>query len=137
MSGAIFGVMASGGIHQFADSQFGHLFASGSTREEARRNMIVALSELTIRGEIRTAAESLRTMLEHPDFIANRISTTWLETVMAESPELISGAKPPASLVSVLGAVVIAHTQATERHTEYMESLDRGRFWSPNPITIF
>ena len=27
----------NGGIHEFADSQFGHLFASGPTREDARK----------------------------------------------------------------------------------------------------
>ena len=32
-----FSVGANGGIHEFADSQFGHLFAKGPTREHARK----------------------------------------------------------------------------------------------------
>ena len=32
-----FSVAASGGLHEFADSQFGHCFAWGETREHARR----------------------------------------------------------------------------------------------------
>ena len=31
-----FSVSASGGLHEFADSQFGHCFSWGETREEAR-----------------------------------------------------------------------------------------------------
>ena len=52
-----FSVNNSGLIHEFADSQFGHLFASGLNREGARKAMIVALKELQIRGDIRTTVE--------------------------------------------------------------------------------
>ena len=37
-----FSVQGSGSIHEFADSQFGHLFAWGPTREEARKSVIIA-----------------------------------------------------------------------------------------------
>jgi acetyl-CoA carboxylase/biotin carboxylase 1 len=51
-----FSVGANGGIHEFADSQFGHLFASGPTREDARKSLVlpVALKEIDVRGHIRT-----------------------------------------------------------------------------------
>ncbi len=45
-----FSVGANGGIHEFADSQFGHLFASGATREAARKNLVLALKEIEVRG---------------------------------------------------------------------------------------
>lgn len=32
-----FSVSASGSLHEFADSQFGHCFSSGDSREEARQ----------------------------------------------------------------------------------------------------
>lgn len=32
-----FSVAAAGGLHEFADSQFGHCFAWGENREQARR----------------------------------------------------------------------------------------------------
>jgi acetyl-CoA carboxylase/biotin carboxylase 1 len=35
-----FSVAAAGGLHEFADSQFGHCFAYGATREHARRAMV-------------------------------------------------------------------------------------------------
>jgi biotin carboxylase len=44
-----FSVGANGGIHEFADSQFGHLFASGPTREAARKNLVLALKEIEVR----------------------------------------------------------------------------------------
>jgi biotin carboxylase len=33
-----FSVGANGGIHEFADSQFGYLFAKGANREQARKS---------------------------------------------------------------------------------------------------
>lgn len=37
-----FSVSTAGGLHEFADSQFGHIFAYGEDRSESRKNMIVA-----------------------------------------------------------------------------------------------
>src|SRR5690606_24500945 len=37
---AYFSVGAKGGLHEYADSQFGHVFARGTTREEARLELI-------------------------------------------------------------------------------------------------
>eukprot|EP00741_Cyanophora_paradoxa_P025194 tig00000350_g24319.t1 len=49
-----FSVSGRGGIHEYSDSQFGHLFAWGEDREFARKNLVCALKELSIHGEIRT-----------------------------------------------------------------------------------
>eukprot|EP00959_Pyramimonas_sp_CCMP1952_P012089 255282-Pyramimonas_sp.AAC.1 len=38
-----FSVGTNGAVHEFADSQFGHLFATGETREEARKALVLAL----------------------------------------------------------------------------------------------
>ena len=38
-----FSVGSNGGIHEFADSQFGHLFSTGTDREDARKHLIIAL----------------------------------------------------------------------------------------------
>jgi acetyl-CoA carboxylase/biotin carboxylase 1 len=54
-----FSVGTSGGLHEFADSQFGHIFAYGADRSESRKNMVVALKELSIRGEFWTTVEYL------------------------------------------------------------------------------
>ena len=37
---AYFGVGGCGALHEFADSQFGHIFAHGATRDDARRRLV-------------------------------------------------------------------------------------------------
>ena len=63
-----FSVIADGGVHEYADSQFGHIFANAPTREEARRALVGALKELFILGEIRTTVEYLGELLETDAF---------------------------------------------------------------------
>ena len=41
-----FSVSACGGLHEFADSQFGHCFSWGETREDARENMVSGNDDL-------------------------------------------------------------------------------------------
>jgi acetyl-CoA carboxylase/biotin carboxylase 1 len=78
-----FSIAPSGGLHEYADSQFGHIFAHGSDRESARRNMIVALKELIIRGEFRTTVEYLIELLEKNEFSINQFDTAWLDGLIA------------------------------------------------------
>jgi acetyl-CoA carboxylase/biotin carboxylase 1 len=77
-----FSVGANGGIHEFADSQFGHLFASGPTREDARKALVLALKEIDVRGDIRTTVEYLIKLLETPEFKNNTIDTSWLDGII-------------------------------------------------------
>lgn len=74
-----FSVDSSGLVHEFADSQFGHLFASGVDREAARKSMIMALNEISIRGDIRTTVEYVSDLLRSDDYVDNRINTEWLD----------------------------------------------------------
>jgi biotin carboxylase len=74
-----FSVGANGGIHEFADSQFGHLFASGPTREDARKALVLALKEIDVRGDIRSSVEYLIKLLETNAFKENTIDTSWLD----------------------------------------------------------
>jgi hypothetical protein len=43
--------------------------------------MVVALKELTLRGDIRTTVEYLVNLMESEDFVANNIDTAWLDKV--------------------------------------------------------
>lgn len=67
-----FSLSACGGLHEFADSQFGHCFSWGDTRESARENLVFALKELSIRGDFRTTVEYLIKLLETEDYLQNR-----------------------------------------------------------------
>ena len=63
-----FSVGANGSTHEFADLQFGHLFAKGPTHEHARKALVLALKEIEVRGEIRTMVEYLVQRLETDAF---------------------------------------------------------------------
>ena len=48
------------------------------------RNMVLALKELSIRGDFRTTVEFLVTLLETEQFHSNQINTGWLDQLIAE-----------------------------------------------------
>ncbi len=96
----------NGAVHEFADSQFGHIFASGETREEARKALIMALKDLTVRGDIRTAIEVLGQLLNADEFIENTIDTSWLDGII-KAKQLTINTDP--QLVVISAAVAKAH----------------------------
>ncbi|ODM98808.1 Acetyl-CoA carboxylase, partial [Orchesella cincta] len=100
-----FSVAASGGLHEFADSQFGHCFSWGEDREQARENLVIALKELSIRGDFRTTVEYLITLLETPAFQDNTIDTSWLDALIAER---IQADKPDIMIGVMCGALHVA-----------------------------
>lgn len=79
-----FSVKSRGGIHEFSDSQFGHLFAKGKSRQESIRSMILALKEIQIRGEIRTTVDYIIDMIQESDFVDQHIHTAWLDQRIAQ-----------------------------------------------------
>lgn len=48
------------------------------------RNMVLALKELSIRGDFRTTVEYLITLLQTESFHLNNIDTSWLDQLIAE-----------------------------------------------------
>ena len=46
--------------------------------------MVIALKELSIRGDFRTTVEYLIRLLEDDSFKRNRIDTAWLDSLIAE-----------------------------------------------------
>ena len=48
------------------------------------RNAVLALKELSIKGDFRTTVEYLVTLLETELFKSNRIDTSWLDQLIAE-----------------------------------------------------
>jgi acetyl-CoA carboxylase/biotin carboxylase 1 len=79
-----FSIGANGGIHEFADSQFGHIFSKGPTREDARRALQIALKQVAVKGEIRTATDYLVELADTKEFKENTIDTAWLDRLLAE-----------------------------------------------------
>jgi len=120
-----FSVGALGGVHEFSDSQFGHLFAFGDNREMARKNMVVALKELSIRGDIRTTVEYLPKILETEDFINNKVDTTWLERTTARR-EVIPE-KPLTHEAVIHGVLFKAHEAYSAASIKFAGCLERGQ----------
>ncbi|KAF9219763.1 hypothetical protein BS17DRAFT_788749 [Gyrodon lividus] len=119
-----FSVSSAGGLHEFADSQFGHIFAYGEDRSESRKNMIVALKELSIRGDFRTTVEYLIKLLELEAFTENTFTTGWLDSLISNK---LTAERPDATLAVVCGAVTKAHLAAEACLGEYKRILDKGQ----------
>ncbi|CAM9423058.1 unnamed protein product [Ascophyllum nodosum] len=119
-----FSVGANGGIHEFADSQFGHLFASGPTREAARKNLVLALKEIEVQGEIRTTVEYLVQLLETDEFKANTIDTSWLDGLIREKSV---GVEFEMHSVVTCAALYKAFTFCKQEMAKYVSQLEKGQ----------
>lgn len=119
-----FSVGAAGGLHEFADSQFGHVFSWGATREDARRSMVLALKELSIRGDFRTTVEYLVKLLETNEFLVSQLDTEWLDGLIAEH---VHAERPDTIVAVICGALHIADNDITKRTGEFKHSLSRGQ----------
>ncbi|XP_073990346.1 acetyl-CoA carboxylase isoform X3 [Rhodnius prolixus] len=126
-----FSVAASGGLHEFADSQFGHCFSWGENREQARENLVVALKELSIRGDFRTTVEYLITLLETECFQLNTIDTQWLDILIAEK---VQSEKPDILLGVICGALHIADRKVLDAFQSFQNSLERGQIQGSNTL---
>ncbi|KAL6114247.1 acacb [Pungitius sinensis] len=119
-----FSVGATGGLHEFADSQFGHCFSWGENREEAISNMVVAMKELSIRGDFRTTVEYLIKLLETECFRNNEIDTSWLDHLISEK---VQAERPDTMLGIVCGALHVADASFQKSMSDYLHSLERGQ----------
>ncbi|EIW67071.1 hypothetical protein TREMEDRAFT_40657 [Tremella mesenterica DSM 1558] len=129
-----FSVSSAGGLHEYADSQFGHIFAYGMERSEARKSMVVALKELSIRGEFRTTVEYLIKLLEKPEFEDNTLTTQWLDGLIAEG---MTSERPDPVVAVVCGAVVKAHIAFEASWAKYKSVLDKGQVPPKDTLQTF
>lgn len=126
-----FSVYSDGKIHDHADSQYGHIFSSGSNREEARKQLIIALKELSIHGNIRTNSDFLVSLLEQEIFIENNHHVEWLDQIISLSN---IPARVDVSTVVICGACVIAYNKLAAITQEYKSFLQKGLV--PNHLKI-
>ncbi|KAI8377671.1 acetyl-CoA carboxylase [Radiomyces spectabilis] len=130
-----FSVVSSGGLHEYADSQFGHIFSYGENRQQARKNMVIALKELSIRGDFRTTVEYIIRLLETPDFEENTINTGWLDMLISKK---LTAERPDTMLAVFCGAVTKAHSMSVECWQQYKLSLEKGQVPSKESLkTVF
>ncbi|XP_077570345.1 acetyl-CoA carboxylase-like [Stigmatopora nigra] len=119
-----FSVGPTGGLHEFADSQFGHCFSWGENREEAISNMVVAMKELSIRGDFRTTVEYLIKLLETESFRNNDVDTSWLDHLIADK---VQAERPDTMLGIVCGALHVADANFRKSMSDFLHSLERGQ----------
>ena len=119
-----FSVGAAGGLHEFADSQFGHCFSWGEDREDARENLVVALKELSIRGDFRTTVEYLITLLETDAFQYNSLDTGWLDKLISER---VQSGRPQTCLALTCGCIHVADVAHVGNWQHFNVSLGKGQ----------
>ncbi|OCT53252.1 Acetyl-CoA carboxylase [Cladophialophora carrionii] len=130
-----FSVSSASSIHSFSDSQFGHIFAYGENRAASRKHMVVALKELSIRGDFRTTIEYLIKLLETPAFEDNTITTGWLDQLITKK---LTADRPDQMLAILAGAVTKAHIASEACITEYRKGLEKGQVPSKDVLkTVF
>lgn len=136
-----FSMDSSGSIHEFADSQFGHLFATGTDREQARRNMVLALKELSIRGDISTTVDYISKLIELDDYVANNIDTGWLDCIIKENVDGMGAAENflrnrrtsvaiksvHDHLYVVIAATVVAFDRCSNGEKRFLDLLEKGQ----------
>ncbi|GBP96449.1 Acetyl-CoA carboxylase 1 [Eumeta japonica] len=108
------------------------LFLVGENRQQARENLVIALKELSIRGDFRTTVEYLITLLETNRFLDNSIDTAWLDALIAER---VQSEKPDILLGVICGALHIADRQITEAFSSFQTSLEKGQIQAANTLT--
>jgi len=130
-----FSVGAASSIHSYSDSQFGHIFAYGENRQASRKHMVVALKELSIRGDFKTTVEYLVKLLETPAFEENTITTSWLDELISKK---LTAERPDPMIAVICGAVTKAHLASDECMSVYKQSLEKGQVPSKDVLkTVF
>ncbi|KAG7973943.1 hypothetical protein I3843_06G021300 [Carya illinoinensis] len=129
---AYFSVKSGGGIHEFSDSQFGHIFAFGESRALAIANMVLGLKEIQIRGEIRTNVDYTIDLLHASDYRENKIHTGWLDSRIAMR---VRAERPPWYLSVVGGALFKASASGAAVVSDYVGYLEKGQI-PPKHISL-
>jgi acetyl/propionyl-CoA carboxylase alpha subunit/acetyl-CoA carboxylase carboxyltransferase component len=113
------------------DSMVAKIIAHGATREEARARLACALEEalVVVEGGTTNRAFLLR-LLHHPDFVASRFDTSWLDRLVRE-PAGPGGGEPLAALVAT--AIRLHLDQLREEELNFFASAARGRPLLPAP----
>ena len=128
-----FSIGANGGIHEFADSQFGHIFAKGPTREHARKALQLALRNISVVGEIRTPVEYLVELADTKEFRENTIDTQWLDRLIAEK-----SVRASVELHDMVfyAACYRAHAHVKKLRAAALEGLERGHLPLRNDLRM-
>lgn len=93
--------------------------------------MVIALKELSIRGDFRTTVEYLITLLETEAFQNNDIDTGWLDQLIAER---VQSGKPQTSLALICGCIHVADALQLNNWQHFQLSLQKGQILPANTL---
>ncbi|ULT84449.1 hypothetical protein L3Y34_013254 [Caenorhabditis briggsae] len=130
---AYFSVSGGGQVHEYADSQFGHLFARGTSRRIAIANIVGALKEMEIKASFKSQVSYLIDLIHEPDFANNVFNTQWLDERIAR--KIKQKCTIPVSDVIAVSAAVIGHARISEVFGKFQEAIERGQVLPPNNLT--
>lgn len=88
---------------------------------------MIALKELSIRGDFRTTVEYLIKLLETSSFQDNSFDTAWLDELIAER---VQAEKPDIMLGVICGALHISDRTVLNAFQHYQTSLERSVTYS-------
>ncbi|KOO35144.1 acetyl-coa carboxylase, partial [Chrysochromulina tobinii] len=130
-----FSVTANSGVHEYADSHFGHLLATHPTREVARKNLVMALMELFIMGaDIRMTIECLGELLEIDAFKPKTIDTAWLDGIIVHKSAVVNAVR---AYKQIQGGIANRHFQGGTdpfhlfTHATVLGDLNPMTLWAP------
>jgi biotin carboxylase/acetyl-CoA carboxylase carboxyltransferase component len=121
---AYFSISSSGSrIHQYADSQFGHVFSRGTSRKDAIMKLNKYLTQLSIVGSVSTNIQFMTSTILHADSeftVQGPPTTNWLDNHFANKssksisrilsfPSLVGNDSSPLESVSLALLSVCAH----------------------------
>lgn len=115
-------------IHSFYDPMISKLIAWGENRQTARLRLIEALEHYPIIG-IKTNTEYLHFLLNHSDFIQNKISTKYCDVHLSESVETIQNERNAANNILIASAFLIYHLETVREFSSGENIWNYSGFW--------
>ncbi|CAD6194134.1 unnamed protein product [Caenorhabditis auriculariae] len=128
-----FSVSAGGRVHEFADSQFGHVFARGDTRHEAISTMISTLRHMELNTAFSNQVRYLIELLNDPTFARNRFHTQWLD--MRISAKFKAKEEHSLSETIAISGAVIGHARVKKAFEDFKATISRGQILPPTNLT--
>ena len=121
-------------IHEWADSQFGHVFSYATTRESSIKSMISALKEFRLRANFGTTIQYLIALLETPEFSGNAFSTAHLDRLIAEKVQIVPNIDWDTAIIC--GAAVIGRVKIQEREEQCLQLISKRQLPSQGLLSL-
>ena len=130
-------------IHEFVASEFGQLIVNGSDREQAHREMVLTLKDLSIHGDISTTMDVISKLTEFDDNINHDIHTGWLDKLIQAGSfesdvQLLPGGKKALNNhphVNI-SATVFGYDRCLYGEKQFIELLQKGRLPSLSLLSL-